>query len=143
MVVPHSLLVCPQGLQLPGGSHPPAFGECWGPGREAPRQLKHHPGLERRVQSPPGVVYSTEVRMGRCWPGCWTPEASKEHPKLERKVPPFYKREVAQGWWVWVSCGDMVEGLEKVASGCLSPGGGAGKWEGSGLQSQEGKAQSC
>nr|XP_045049332.1 putative gametogenetin-binding protein 1 [Desmodus rotundus] len=49
-----------QGLQLPGGSHPPAFGECWGPGREAPRQLKHHPGLERRVQSPPGVVYSTE-----------------------------------------------------------------------------------
>ncbi|XP_036908671.1 gametogenetin-binding protein 1-like isoform X2 [Sturnira hondurensis] len=42
------------------GSHHPACGECWGPGREALRQLKHHPRLERRVQSPPGVVYSPE-----------------------------------------------------------------------------------
>lgn len=58
----------------------------------------------------------------------------------ERTVPPFYEREVAQGWWVWVSCGDMVEGPEKVASGCLSLG---GRWEGSRLQSQEGKAQRC
>ncbi|XP_036908670.1 gametogenetin-binding protein 1-like isoform X1 [Sturnira hondurensis] len=50
-----------QGHQADGeGSHHPACGECWGPGREALRQLKHHPRLERRVQSPPGVVYSPE-----------------------------------------------------------------------------------
>ncbi|XP_036104544.1 gametogenetin-binding protein 1-like [Molossus molossus] len=42
------------------GGRPPAFGECWGPGRRAPRQRKHHPGLEGRVQSPVGVVSSTE-----------------------------------------------------------------------------------
>ncbi|KAM5326113.1 gametogenetin-binding protein 1-like [Glossophaga mutica] len=54
-------IVDDQGHQADGeGSHHPAFGECWGPGREALRQLKHHPRLERRVQSPPGVVYSTE-----------------------------------------------------------------------------------
>ncbi|KAM7136191.1 gametogenetin-binding protein 1-like isoform 2-T2 [Molossus nigricans] len=42
------------------GGRPPAFGECWGPGRRAPRQRKHHPRLEGRVQSPVGVVSSTE-----------------------------------------------------------------------------------
>ncbi|XP_045691026.1 gametogenetin-binding protein 1-like isoform X2 [Phyllostomus hastatus] len=54
-------IVDDQGHQADGeGSHHPAFGECWGPGREALRQLKHHPRLERGVRSPPSVVYSTE-----------------------------------------------------------------------------------
>ncbi|XP_034509312.1 putative gametogenetin-binding protein 1 [Ailuropoda melanoleuca] len=50
-----------QGHQAEGeGSHPPAFGECWGPRGGALRQLKHHPRLEGGVQSPLGVVSRTE-----------------------------------------------------------------------------------
>ncbi|XP_008691725.2 putative gametogenetin-binding protein 1 isoform X1 [Ursus maritimus] len=50
-----------QGHQAEGeGSHPPAFGECWGPRGGALRQLKHHPRLEGRVQCPLGVVSRTE-----------------------------------------------------------------------------------
>ncbi|XP_035879853.1 uncharacterized protein LOC118500166 [Phyllostomus discolor] len=62
-------IVDDQGHQADGeGSHHPAFGECWGlPGREALRQLKHHPRLERGVQSPPSVVYSTEHLLLRRW----------------------------------------------------------------------------
>ncbi|KAF3831416.1 hypothetical protein GH733_000228 [Mirounga leonina] len=50
-----------QGHQAEGeGSHPPAFGKCWGPKEGVLRQLKHHPRLEGRVQSPLGVVSRTE-----------------------------------------------------------------------------------
>ncbi|XP_077015319.1 gametogenetin-binding protein 1-like isoform X2 [Tamandua tetradactyla] len=50
-----------QGHQAEGErSRPPAFGECWGPGGQALRQLKHHRRLERRVQSPLGGVSRTE-----------------------------------------------------------------------------------
>lgn len=43
----------------------PIFGECWGPGGGVLRQLKQHPRLEGRVQSPLDVVSRTEVRKGR------------------------------------------------------------------------------
>ncbi|XP_019516482.1 PREDICTED: putative gametogenetin-binding protein 1 [Hipposideros armiger] len=50
-----------QGCQAEGeGSHPPLFGECWGPGGRVLRQLKRHPRLEERLQSPFGVVSRTE-----------------------------------------------------------------------------------
>lgn len=37
---------------------------------------------------------------------------------------------MAQGWWTWTSCGDMGEGLEKVASGYLSLGNSWGGFRG-------------
>ena len=100
------LLVCPQGHQAEGeGSQAPAFGECWGPGRGAPRPQKQRPELGVGVPSPLGRVSRTEVREGSGRLGL---------------LPPG-RREAALGWWAGPAAGPWGQ-LWKVVLGCSSLG---------------------